>query len=206
MRRKIEVSVHRFGRRFELVYYAGPTPEQSDPSAVVKVDGESIGIATIIYHEPEWNEVNVMDLPDQYQLLSPSDLGINTVTEDLTDHRFMTDAEEYILTLLNEELARKLTARNVEEPPTEEQSDEALMLTPLDRGKRVVDVWHNHGGKIEQLPDLVAIEIYDAVEHVGHALGDMLDESDIEREACGEFVRGIVSEALISWKKVEEAD
>jgi hypothetical protein len=205
MQRKISVSVKRFGHRYELEYRAGRTPETSEPAAAMKIDGTFFAFITVGYHDPEkWSEVTI-ELPDDRPALHPADLGMHPSTEDEADFGFLSEAEEYLTALLNRGLAQRLmeTSQDPNAPATEEEEDEALSLTPHDRGHRVVEVWHNHGAPEHLLPDLIAIEIYDALEHVGNAVGNLLDGAeDVDRGQCGEFVRTTVTDALRAWKHV----
>lgn len=201
MQRKINVAVSRFGRVFELEFKAGPNPRACEPAAALSVDGAFLAWCAISFHDPDdWDEVHVA-LADDHRLLNPGDLGISEATEDEMDFHFLAEAEDYVMGLLNEGLAQKL-ADTAREPGAEpEEEDDAPLMSPHARGKRVVDVWHNHGKQENQLPELIGIEIYDALQSMGLALGDLLDaDPEIPREQCGTFVREMTSEALDSWR------
>jgi len=207
MQRKINVSVSRFGRVFALEWKAGRTPRMCEPAATLTVNGEFLAWCAIAFHDPDdWSEVYV-SLSDDYRLLHPNDLGISESTEDDMDFHFLAEAEDYVMGLINEALAQKLsdTAREPgaeDEEPSEE--NDPLALTPLDRGKRVVSVWHNHGERKDQLPDLISIELYDALQCVGLALGDVLDaDQGVPRDQCGAHVRETVAEALETWRAAD---
>lgn len=205
MQRKINVAVSRFGRVFELEFKAGPTPGACAPAAALSVDGAFLAWCAITFHDPDdWEEVHTA-LSDEHRLLNPSDLGISDVTEDEMDFHFLAEAEEYVMGLLNEALASKLsdTAREPGVEPVE-SADDSLAMTPHDRGRRVVEIWHNHGKNEGQLSELMGIEIYDALQNMGLALGELLDgDPEIPRERCGEFVRAMTSEALDTWRAAD---
>lgn len=205
MKRKIDASVFRFGKVFRAEMQVGPTPESCDPHASLTIDGNFLCWCSVGFHEDDWSEV-YLDLSNEHRLLDPSDLGISDTTEDQLDFRFLAEAEEYILVLLNEGLARKLVT-TATEPNEEPEAPEKTFLTPIQRGARVVRVWHNHGQSIDQLPELVSIEIFDALQHMGESLGELLDDNpDVERGLCGNLVRAAVSDTLAEWRDGSEVD
>lgn len=198
MKRKIAVSVNRFGQVFSIEYRAGVSPKSSDPQAALYVNGAFLAWAPVVFHDPaDWSEVS-LDIADAHTLLSYSMLGMPSGGGDLADTRFISEAEEYVMNLLRDGLAKRLTDTPPEAGAPEEEQEEPT-LSPYDRGRRAVAVWHNHGKNEEQLPELIAIEIFDALDEMGVGLGAMLDEEKIPRKRCGSAVREVVAEALSGW-------
>lgn len=207
MKREVKVQVNRFGHLFGLAYRAGRTPALSDPQAAVYLDGKFFAWAAVAFHMDRWSEIFV-DLDEETILVSPEMLGITASSEDEADQRFILDTEEYVMRLLNEALAAALNKGS--DPEVDEGASEPVPdprnLHPRTRGLRAVEVWHNHGKDEEQLPDLIAIEVYDAIEGMGLSLAEALDEIDdsVPREECGNLVRALVEDTLQAWHRGEE--
>jgi hypothetical protein len=207
MKRKVRVSVNRFGHVFSVEYRAGRTPQSSDPQAALQVDGRLLAWLEIGYHESAWSEIH-LDLSDDHILVTPAMLGIVNATDDLTDHRFLSEAEEYVMGLLNEALAKKLAEPFEETEETEEDDEGDEPLSPMERGMRVLTVWHNHGRDEEQLPELVAIEVYSALEEASGAIAIALDTSqeEVPREQCGNLIRELMASTLEAWHEGAETE
>lgn len=204
MKRKVETKVHRFGHTFRVEYLAGVSPKESDPAAALYVDGEQLAWVEVGFAADAWTAL-VLSADEERILVRPEMVGMNPTTEDVADHKFLIEAEEYVLHLLSVELGRLLARERASEGA--ESADEAQpdprYLPPHDRALRVLETWHNHGREDEHLPGLIAIEIYDALESMGMALADVVDEhieEGGERTECGELVRGTVLTAIGEWK------
>lgn len=202
MKREIKVQVNRFGHLFGLSYRAGINPQSSDPQAAICIDGTFCMWAPIAYNAPKWSEIYV-DTDQEHVLITPEMLGISATSEDPSDHRFLLDAEEYVLSLLNDQLIAVLDRTATEDP--QEDSSAPGVLHPRVRGLRVVENWHNHGRVEEQLPDLITIEICDAMDTLGRTLAEVLDESDeVPRSECGNFIRAVLEETFQTWHRGDE--
>ena len=199
MKRKVEAQVHRFGHHFRVEYQAGGHPSQADPQAALYVDGVLSEWLLVGFHVLDWKAL-YLDLDNDRVLIPPDMVGMSPTTEDAKDHRFLLEAEEYLLALLTEGLVLALGAS--ETPEEEPQSTvDPRNLHPRERAARAVAIWHNHGKDEERLPDLIAIEIYDALDGMGMTLADAVDEAkDVLRDDCGELVRALVEETLQTWR------
>jgi len=95
---------------------------------------------------------------------------------------------------------RALGASEESEPEPKEVPD-PRNLHPRERALRAVAAWHDHGKDEKRLPDLIAIEIYDALDGMGMTVADSLDEDeDVPREECGDAVRNLIEETLQTWR------
>ena len=205
MKRQMIAQVSRFGHIFRAEYMAGPTREQSDRQAAFYCDGKLIAWLQAGFHLDDWGELYLQPADENTPLLSLEMLGLPPHSENENDAVFMLNAEMYIVGLLNTELARKLIETS-KEPGLEEDdsTDDSWLLTPLERGARVVEVWHNHERHAELLPQLVAIEIYDALDVMGFVLAKTLDEADdLEPGQCGEMITHMVATMLSEWHSGE---
>jgi hypothetical protein len=182
---------------------AGNTPASSERAAAISVDGVVCGWCEVVFADDyDWSQFTI-DMSDDHPLINPPDLGIDENTESEEDLLFLTDAEEYILRRLNDELSRELLTRNYSVPPSaEDYSDLSLPNpSPQERSRRVVRLWQEHGSELEHLPELIAIELYDAVQGLGPALKDLLDETpEVSRESCGSFVLHTLHSVVDHWK------
>ena len=207
MKRKVTAQIARFGHSFRIEYQVGRTPELSDPAAALYIDNIFHTWATVGYADRAWEALS-LDLSNDVALLEPRALGMSPTTENPSDLSFLFDAEEYLLSLLDHALRLAVVRVSVALPPLPDADQPLPYLEschPQERGRRVAETWHNHGSVEEMLPTLVAIEIYDALEILGVALADTLDETDVPREACGDFVRTLVEQAIQDWRGGEEA-
>jgi len=202
MKRKVETRVRRFGHDFRVEYLAGVSPKVTDPMAAVYVDGEFFTWAGVSFLTHEWASIDLA-LDDDYVLVTPEMVGMSPTTEDEKDHRFLIEAEDYLLALLMEGLLEGLGGSSEDEDEPEATEDPRL-LPPRERAARVVSRWHDHGKEEPRLPLLISLEIYDALASLGMTLADAVDEYLIEeageRRECGEFVRALVDETLSEWQ------
>lgn len=199
MKRKVEAEVHRFGHHFRVEYRGGGHPSQADPQAALYVDGAFFTWFAVGFHVLDWKAL-YLDLDNDHVLIRPEMVGMSPTTEDTEDHRFLLETEEYITALLTKGLVLALGASEKAEPKSQEASD-PRNLHPHERALRAVSVWHDHGKDEERLPDLIAIEIYDALDSMGMTIADALDEDeDVPREGCGDAVRDMIEETLQAWR------
>lgn len=199
MRCKVGVEVHRFGHHFRVEYRAGRHPSQADPQAALDIDGAFYAWLSVGFHALDWKAL-YLDLDNDRVLIQPEMVGMSPTTEDTKDHRFLLEAEEYVLALLTEGLVRALGASETAEERTQEVPD-PRNIHPHERASRAVAVWHDHGKDAKRLPDLIAIEICDALEGMGMTIADALDEDeDVPREECGDAVRNLIEETLQMWR------
>jgi hypothetical protein len=206
MGRKVSAQVNRFGHVFSVEYRAGKSPTRTNPEAAIQVDGKFFAWLTVSFDEWKWSGINV-ELTQDLVLVTPEMVGAPPSSEVVSDHRFLLEAEEYILALLNTELASKLSALDepVPEAPVGSVQD-PRSLSPWDRGLRVAQCWHDEGKVEDSLPSLVTIEIFDALEAQGAAIADSLDDSkDVPREECGNVIRVLVDDTLATWRAMMEA-
>lgn len=202
MKRRVDARVRRFGHDFRVEYMAGVNPKVTDPMAAVYVDGEFFTWAGISFLTQEWASID-LSLDDDYVLVTPEMVGMSPTTEDEKDHRFLIEAEDYLLALLMEGLLQGLgTSEGDEDEP--EAAMDPRQLHPRERAARAVSHWHDHGKEEPYLPLLISLEIYDALASFGMTLADAVDEYLIEgageRRECGEFVRALVDETLSEWQ------
>jgi len=201
MKRKVRAQVARFGHTFRAEYQAGGHPSQADPQAALYVDGAFFAWLAVGFHVLDWKAL-YLDLDDDHVLVPPDMVGMSPTTEDTKDHRFLLEAEDYILALLTEGLVRALGASETggEEP---QGTVDPRNLHPRERASRAVAIWHDHGKDEERLPDLIAIEIYDALDGMGMTLADAVDEhieEGGERTECGDLIRALVDDTLQAWR------
>lgn len=197
--------VTRFGHTFKVVHRAGNTPAASDPQAALYVDESLLGYLAVGTPLDDWSEI-FLDRPnsDDSLMVTPEMLGMREGTEDGADHRFLIEAEEYLLALLADELSRVHGASPPGPSETLEMPLDPRNLHPRDRAERVMEIWHNHGRDEAKLPDLIAIEIFDALEGMGMTLADSLDEEEgVDRDQCGDFLRGLVEATFQEWREDE---
>ena len=197
--------VTRFGHTFKVVHRAGNTPSASDPQAALYVDTALLGYLAIGTPLGNWSEI-FLDRPngDESLMVTPEMLGMRPGTEDGADHRFLVEAEDYLLALLADELSVVHGAA----PPGPAESLEMPLdprnIHPRQRADRVMEIWHNHGKDESKLADLIAIEIFDAMEAMGMTLADSVDEeTDVERDQCGDLIRGLVESTFQEWREDE---
>lgn len=206
MKRKVETRVRRFGHEFRVEYLAGVSPRVTDPSAAVYVDGEFFTWVGVSFLTHEWASIDLA-LDDDYVLVTPEMVGMSPTTEDEKDHRFLVEAEDYLLALLMEGLLRALGGSQDDEEG-EEWAPDPRQLSPRERAARAVSLWHDHGKDETYLPLLISLEIYDALACLGLTLADAVDEFLIEgsgeRRECGEFLRALMDESLSEWQGGEE--
>ena len=200
MKRTVKAQVQRFGHYFRVEYRAGVSPEQSDPQAALYLNNVFFAWLGVSLPTGEWKDV-FLDLDDDYTLVEPQMVGMCPSTENVADHKFLIETEEYILALLADELGGQLDA-SAEPKKDDTPAPDPRNLHPRERGHRVVEVWHNHGAEPAQLPDLLAIEVYDALEGMGMALADAVDEHIAdggERRENGNLIRALVEDTLQRW-------
>ena len=202
MRRKVEASVRRFGHHYKVEYRAGRNPSLTDPQAALYVDGAFFAWLSVGFHAHEWEGL-YLDLDEDHVLVTPDVMGMSPTTEDTKDHRFLLETEEYIVSLLTGALVCVLadSAEVDEGEPTEVPDPRGL--SPYERGCRVVSFWHDHGKDEAQLPALIAVEIYDAVEGTGLMLADALGEFMMDlangREDGSGFIQAMTEDLLQGW-------
>lgn len=197
--------VTRFGHTFKVVHRAGNTPSVSDPQAAIYVDTDLLGYLAIGTPLDDWSEI-FLDRPngDDSLMVTPEMLGMRSGTEDGADQRFLLEAEEYLLALLADELSRVHGAAPPEPSEALEMPLDPRNLHPRMRAERVLDIWHNHGQDETKLVDLIAIEIFDALEGMGMTLADSVDEeTDVDRDQCGDLIRGLVESTFQEWREDE---
>jgi hypothetical protein len=207
MGRKVSAQVNRFGRTFEVEYKAGRNTKRTNPEAAIAVDGKFFAWLTVAFDGPSWADINI-ELAQEMVLITPEMVGAPPSSEIVIDHRFLLEAEEYILSLLNDSLAEQL--RVFDEPLPETATDpvkDPRAVTPWERGLRASQLWHDSGKNEDQLPSLVAVEIFDALEAQGMAIADSLDDAieEVSREQCGSLVRTLVDDTLNTWREHMEA-
>lgn len=205
-KRVINAEIRRFGRAFRAKMHTGPSPQESDPQVAIYVDGTVVTWATAEYLTAQWAGLT-LDLGDDQAFIEPGMLGMTNVVESDTDVDFLMDAEDYVLTLLRDELVRQMVAYYGPEEDTPLNQLLAKTLTPRERALRTISLWHNHGRVDDHLPLLMAIEIANAAEEMGEAVAVSLEE---ELEAQGEptdvadMVRELIDDTLSRWQKEDE--
>lgn len=200
LKHTIAAQVSRFGHVFKVIYRIEVSPTIIEPQATLFVDRAPVGVLALSIVSND-RTVIVLELARQDQELVTADmLGLPT-TEDRVDQVFLVEAENYILGLLAEELERALG--QLSWPSEGAAVPDPRHLNPYERGDRVVTSWHNAGKAVELLSDMVAIEVFDALEAMGHALADALDDSD---EPCGYLVRDLVRTTLTAWREGDDDD
>ena len=204
MKRKVSVSVRRFGCDFRVDYRVGRTIELSDPQAALYRDNAFLAWLSIGHSNAQWSEIYLDlndDLGDDVLLIQPEMLGMNPSTDDVMDVQFILEAQDYLLSLLGNVLGRELV-KTIETLPVLESGEVTVtsprMMHPRERGQRVAETWHNNGQDMGSLPVLVALEVYDAIEGFGFALADEVDERI--NEDLGVDIRHLVENALIEWR------
>jgi hypothetical protein len=205
--RKVSAVVNRFGHAFSVEYKAGRNTKRTNPEAAIAIDGKFFAWLTVTFDGPSWSDINV-ELAQEMVLVTPEMVGAPPSSEMVTDHRFVLEAEEYILSLLNESLAEQLRA--FDEPLPEanvEPVQDPRATTPWERGLRAAQLWHDSGKNEDQLPALLAVEVFDALEAQGMAIADSLDEAidEVSREQCGALVRTLIDDTLNTWREHMEA-
>ena len=205
--RKVSARVNRFGHIFSVEYKAGRSTTRTNPQAALSIDGQFFAWLTVAFDGPRWEDINI-ELAQELVLVRPEMVGAPPATEGVEDHRFLIEAEDYIIGLLNAMLAEQLRA--FEEPlpeGAEAPVPDPRAVTPIERGLRVVQEWHDSGKNEEHLPMLVAIEVFDALEAQGLAIADSMDDSkdEVPRDQCGAVVRALVDDTLNAWREHMEA-
>ena len=205
MKRKVETRVRRFGHEYRVEYRAGTSPKITDPMAALYIDGELFTWLGVRFIEDDWGSIDLA-IDDDYMLVTPEMVGMSPTTEDEKDHQFLIEAEDYLLALLITGLSGALGA--VERPGEGPSSTpDPRHLHPLERASRAISTWHDHGRVEKMLPDLVAAEVYDALEAMGMSLAEAVDEhieEGGERTECGKLIRALVEEAIQEWRGGEE--
>lgn len=206
MKPKVKATVRRFGCTFRVEYQAGRNPELSEPAAALYCDDSLIAWLTVGFKDRSWEAI-VFDLDDETHLVTPQMVGMSPTTEADEDLRFLLDAEEYLLVVLARALGVAIEAAvgPLEAREPSKGARDPRHLHPRERGRRALAAWHDHGRVEEMLPDLIAVEVYDALEAMGMSLADALDEDDdLPREGCGNLVRALVEGAIQEWRGGEE--
>lgn len=208
MMRKVAAQVVRLGHTFKVEYRAGQTPELSDPAAALYLDDVFLTWVTLGFATDDWRAV-VLDIDGDHNLIDPTMLGMSPTTVDDRDLSLLLDVEDYVLTLLSQSLGNELA--KIMTPPSELENydpENALQLSPQGRGQRVLAAWHDLGEAIDVLPDLIAIEICDAVEITGFAMIDVLEDTpdgtcDSAREQCASLLQEMIESLLVQWRSGE---
>ena len=206
MKPKIKAAVRRFGCVFQVEYQIGKSPELSEPAAALYCEGSLIAWLTVGFAARAWNAI-VFDIDDETHLVTPYMVGMSPATEDEEDLQFLIDAEEYLLVVLAKALGVAIEAAvgALDSPERSDSAPDPRYLHPRERGRRVLESWHNHGRVEQMLPDLIAIEVYDALESMGGLLADALDEDEsTPRGECGNLVLAMVESAIREWRSGEE--
>lgn len=206
MKPKVKATVVRFGCTFRVEYQAGRTPELSEPAAALYCEDSLIAWLTVGFSARDWKSI-VFDMDDETHLVSPQMVGMSPTTEAEEDLRFLLDAEEYLLVVLAGALGKAIEAAvgPLEAPEASPEARDPRHLHPRERGRRALAAWHDHGRVEEMLPDLIAVEVYDAIEAMGMSLADTLDDDpDVPREGCGNLIRAMVEGAIQEWRGGEE--
>jgi hypothetical protein len=200
--RKVSAQVNRFGHIFGVEYKAGRSTTRTNPQAALSVDGAFFAWLTVAFDGPRWEDINI-DLAQELVLVRPEMVGAQPATKGVEDHRFLIEAEDYILGLLNAMLADQLRAFDEPLPEGAVPVQDPRAVTPMDRGLRVVQEWHDNGKDEGQLSMLVAIEIFDALETQGLAIADSMDDSkdEVQRDQCGAVIRALVDDTLNVWRE-----
>lgn len=203
-RRTVKVAVRRFGSTFEAVLHAGPTPAESDPEVAIYCDRVFCAWAAAEWLTSRWEDL-ALDMPDDQAFVQPGMLGIPPSEYDV-DTDYLMDTEDYVLTLLRDELARQLVAHYgaAEEA---QLSTPARTPTPRERAMRILHLWHNHGHVEGHLVSLIAIEIAAAAEELGEAVASGLAvglEEGGRPDDIIEAVRGLVAGKLGQWEREDE--
>lgn len=203
LKRKVIEQIARFGHTFRVEFQAGRTPELSDPAAALYLDGTFLAWLMVGFAANDWGAI-VFDLDDEVHLIDPPMVGMSPTTEETTDLKFLLETEEYILVSLANALGRTLTKTQeplTPTPGTTTFAPDPRYMHPRARGRRVAATWHDHGAVDTMLPDLVAVEVYDAIEGTGLVIADFLDEHD---GVLGDRVREIVEAMIQDWRGGEE--
>jgi len=203
LKRRVVASTHRFGHYFEIAYRAGRTPATSDPQAGLSVDGELRTWLHAGYGDDSFNSL-VLVLDSDAEVVTPETIGASPSLWDSFDYHFLANTEAYLLQLLTLALRTKLGDMPVDVETVEEmEPPETEAPSAWDRGVRAATLWHDTGRVDAALPELVAIEICNAVEYAGRAFAVMLDESvsTIPREECGDFVEGMAISLTEMWRE-----
>lgn len=208
MKRKTTAQVVRFGHTFKVEYQAGRTPELSDPAAALYLDGTLLAWLTVGFSDNAWGAV-VLDIDEDVHLIDPPMIGMSPTTDNELDLIFLLDTEAYLLTTLTIALGSTLAASLA--PPEARSPDvsppDHKHYHPRERGRRAHAAWHDHDRVDDLLPDLIAVEVYDAIESMGMALADVVEEHIEEggdRRECGQIIRSSVELAIETWKGGEE--
>lgn len=205
-KRVVVAEVRRFGRAFKAKMHTGPSPQESDPQVAIYVDGVLVTWATAEFLTLQWSGLT-LDLGDDQAFIEPGMLGMANVAENDADVNFLMDAEDYVLSLLRDELVRQMVAQYGPEEDTPLNQLLAKTLTPRERALRAIGLWHNHGRVEDHLPLLMAIEIANAAEEMGEAVAVSLEEElEAQNEPTDvvEMVRGLIEDTLSRWQKEDE--
>jgi len=199
--RPVTVQITRFGHQFRVAFRAGSSLMASDSQASLYIDDKLVGWLSVNYreHEPGWQHL-YLDPSDDTEIVSPEMLGLPPETEGLADNRFLTEAEEYILSSLSARLIHELAGTL---PPSSETAQDPRMISPKKRGLRVAAVWHDTGRVEELLPELVATEVLDTVRCVGAILSNAVDVAGPfpnDAEKCKNYIEGLIEGLIEDWQ------
>lgn len=196
MKRKVSAQVTRFGHVFRVEYQIGPNCEISDSAAALYVDDTFSVWLSVDFDEADQN-VAMLDIDDADHIVEPSMVGICPMTESSIDLQYLVESDEYMLTELTLALRAAIEARALVSGPCPAPSN----IHPWERGRSVAALWCDHGQVIEKLPDLIAIEIKDAVEAMGLAMAEAVDSThEVNRDECGNLLRNMIEDALEQWE------
>ena len=190
---ELEVELERFDLCFKVKYAPG-NPQAGLYSGDWRMGRPDRLIAWLSVQSVEGGGV-VFDASNDQRIVPPDALGLDT--DDVADNKFLLEAEEYLLSKLAEALSAELAG----------QKDITLSTpSPRDRGERVVELFRGHPSGASNLGDLVATEIYDALETFGLHLSDALDDAvndGLMAAECGEYVRATAVSTIEDWRMEE---
>lgn len=195
---KLTAQVRRFGHTFRVEY--DTTSTKLDNRAALYKDDQHIAWLGVSVLESSDTPTVIFDVSDDYEITLPQMFGMSEVTKDAPDHKFLLEAEDYLMMLLSQALSEKLTQIEWEDKVIDPRS-----LHPEMRARRIIEDWHNHDNATKHLPKIIAIEICDVVEGFGYLLADYIDLIDIPKENCGDVIRQYIQETLETWSRGEES-
>jgi hypothetical protein len=200
----ITVEIRRFGHVFTATYDYGPKPSLSAPEAKFFIDGSVVSYLKATYDKDVWTEWYLEPGDLEQPLILPEVLGMSEDTRNQEDLEFLFTAEVYILDALTSKVITTIGRLNTSKP-TDAPGAQVVsprIVSPRDRGHRVTQAFHDSGKNISLLPQIVAIEVADAIDCMGFLLSEYIDEEQKDKGGafqCGECVRDCIVDLLDAW-------
>lgn len=190
----LAAQLSRFGLDFEVKYKVGT------PQAALYVGGALQAWLSVGYA----GRRVFFDSDKEQRIIPFRVFGLDL--EDVSDAKFVLEAEEYVLTKLADELTAALRVNVTREDMTDP------CRFPRQRGERVTQALADTGVEVPKsvwklLPHLVATEIFDALEMFGEHLADEVEANDAPGSAwsdCALFIREQSDQTLQEWRDQED--